>query len=254
MTARMGVVQVALLAALVAVYYGAVLRVVGEPLARRVLNVVAEKSAWVRTWSLADADAVSRLVLAGLMQAAFLVALIVIFPVSWGKILPQRVDLVLILLGVVLGVAEAALGTQLAFLASRVVDAAQRHGQPMSLEAWLTVARGGWMRYYLRSAAAAPRPLLIAATGLYVVGEELVFRGVVLGSSLHVLGAGSAAALSVFLFLLAQVFYTPGWRTALFPLMGALVVGVTHAYLFIVVPDITPLIVAHETMFLVTVL
>src|SRR5208282_3344638 len=190
MTARMGVVQVALLAALVAVYYGAVLRVVGEPLARRVLNVVAEKSAWVRTWSLADADAVSRLVLAGLMQAAFLVALIVIFPVSWGKILPQRVDLVLILLGVVLGVAEAALGTQLAFLASRVVDAAQRHGQPMSLEAWLTVARGGWMRYYLRSAAAAPRPLLIAATGLYVVGEELVFRGVVLGSSLHVLGAG----------------------------------------------------------------
>ena len=196
----------------------------------------------------------SRLLLAGLMQASFLVALIVLFPVNWGKVLPHHVDVVLVPLGVVLGVAEAGLGTQLAFLSSRVVDAAQRHGQPMSLEAWLTVARGGWMRYYVRTAAMAPRPVLIGATVLYVVGEELIFRGVILGSSLATLGIGPAVALSVSLFLLAQVFHTPGWRTALFPLSGALVVGVTHAYLLIAVPDITPLIVAHVTMFLVTAL
>jgi hypothetical protein len=253
-TAPGTVLGMALLATLVAIYYGVVVRLVGEPVARRVLTVVAGRSTWARTRSIADLDGVIRLLLAGLMQLSFVATIIALFAVQPSRILPGRPDPVLIGFGVVLGVAEAALGTQLAFLASRVADALRRGGQPLSLEAWLTVARGGWMRYYLRTAATAPFPVLALATTLYVVGEELVFRGVVLGVGVPALGPVVAGCLSVVLFVLAQVFYTPGWRTALFPMVGALAIGVIHACLFVLVPDITPLIVAHVVMFLVAVL
>lgn len=248
------ILQVTLVAVLVAVYYGRVVRLVGEPMARQLLGLANERSTWVKTLSLADVDGVTRLLLAGILQAGFLVALVAVAPLDWGDFLPSGLDPVLVLLGVLLGVAEAAMATQLAFLASRVADALQRRGQRMTLEAWLAVGRGGWMRYYLRTAAVAPAPLLVGATGLYVIGEELIFRGVVVGTALPVFGTAAAVCLSVVLFVVAQVFYTPGWRTALFPMVGAFAVGLVHACLIVAVPDITPLVVAHLTMFLVTVL
>ena len=254
MIPSMGLLQVALLALLVAAYYRRIVRLVGEPMARRALAVILERSPSANMWSRADMDGVSRLVLAGIMQLIFVSFLVILFPIHWSELLPGHLNPILLLLGVILGIAEAALGSQLAFLAFRLADTVQRNKQPMSMEAWLTVARGGWMRYYVRTAAVAPRPLLVGVTALYVVGEELVFRGVVLGATAPRIGAGFAGCLSVVLFLLAQVSYTPGWRTALFPLVGALVVGVVHAYLYTIVPEIAPLMVAHVTMFLVAVL
>ncbi|WP_433468098.1 CPBP family glutamic-type intramembrane protease [Spirillospora sp. CA-128828] len=78
--------------------------------------------------------------------------------------------------------------------------------------------------------------------------EELVFRGVIVGSSSH-LGEGAACVLSVALFATVQVFYTPGWRTAMFPVIGALITGVVHGILFLPAPNIWPLIVAHCVYF-----
>jgi len=41
---------------------------------------------------------------------------------------------------------------------------------------------------------------------------------------------------------------------AIFPITGALVVGITHGILFLHVPDISPLIVAHFTFFVASIL
>jgi membrane protease YdiL (CAAX protease family) len=195
---------------------------------------------------------VVRLLLAGVMQAGFLLGLITLFRLAPHDLGLGSVNPVLILLGVPLGVAEAALATYVGFVGCRVAEL--RGGDtPQTLQGWLTVARGGWIRYYLRTASVAPTWLLVGATVLYVAGEELVFRGVVLHAA-DGWGAPAALLLSVALFTTAQVFYTPNWRTAMFPVLGAVVLGIVHGCLFLTVPDVTPLIVAHAVMFLVTVL
>jgi membrane protease YdiL (CAAX protease family) len=233
-------------------YYGRVVRLVGEPLARRVLTGLVDGSALARRWSLADLDGVVRLLLAGAMQAGFVLLLVAALPVRFADLVPAGWDPRLLLLGVPLGVAEAGLATYVAYLGSRVAERLHPGRTPTTVEGWLAVARGGWIRYYLRTAAAFPGWLLVAATVLYVAGEEVVFRGVLLTSA----GAAPAAlaiGLSTLLFAAAQVFYTPGWRTALFPLLGAVVLGIVHGCLYRTAPDLAPLIIAHATMFLVTV-
>jgi membrane protease YdiL (CAAX protease family) len=246
------IAQVALLGLIILGYYGKIVRLVGEPLARRVVSAVVDATSIPRSWSDADITGVVRLLLAGLLQLSFLVALVAVLPVATGDLMPPSWDIRLMLLGVPLGAAEAGLATYVAYLGSRVAELARRGATPTTVEGWLTVARGGWIRYYVRTAEVAPRWLLVSATVLYVAGEELVFRGVVLTDSGR--SPALAVAVSVVLFATAQVFSTPGWRTALFPVLAAIVLGVAHGWLFVTVPDITPLIIAHATMFLVTVL
>jgi membrane protease YdiL (CAAX protease family) len=239
---------VVIAAVVILTYYGRAVRLVGEPLAHRVLaNATATPAA--RRWSLAELDGVVRLLLAGLMQAGFAVLLLAILAIR----LPVGMDVRLALLGVPLGIAEAGLATYAAYLGSRIAERIRPGRTPTTVEGWLAVARGGWIRYYLRTAAAFPPWLLVAATVLYVGGEEVVFRGIVLTTAAH-LPVLAAVTLSTALFAAAQVFYTPGWRTALFPVLGAVVLGVVHGCLYATTPQLAPLIVAHATMFLVTVL
>ncbi len=253
MTGLTATAQAALLGLIILVYYGRVVRLVGEPLAHHAVAAISDGSALSRRWTAADLDGVVRLLLSGALQLAFLTALVAALPLTAADLLPRHWDVRLVLLGIPLGVAEAGLATYAGFLGSRVAQLVRPGGAtPAGVEGWLSVARGGWIRYYLRTAAVAPRWLLILATTLYVAGEELIFRGVVLTTS--GLAPALAVAMSVVLFAAAQVFYTPGWRTALFPILGAVVLGVVHGILFVTVPDVTPLIVAHATMFLVTVL
>jgi Type II CAAX prenyl endopeptidase Rce1-like len=244
--------QMTVLGLLILGYYGKVVRLVGEPLARRFVAAMVNGSALTRRWSVADVDGVVRLLLSGALQLSFLTTLVIALPVAVDDLLPASWDVWLMLLGVPLGIAEAALATYVAYLGSRFAGLVRRGGAPTTIEGWLSVARGGWIRYYLRTAEVAPRWLLVFATTLYVAGEELIFRGVVLAD--RGLPPAIAVAISVVLFAAAQVFYTPGWRTALFPVLGAIVLGIVHGCLFVTVPDVTPLIVAHVTMFLVTVL
>jgi CBS-domain-containing membrane protein len=62
-------------------------------------------------------------------------------------------------------------------------------------------------------------------------------------------GAGLALGIAAFFFLLVQTFHMPSWRAALFPVIGATVLSVVHGSLFLAVPDILPLIVAHIVFF-----
>ena len=236
----------------VLVYYGRVVRAVGEPTARRLTGWLLERTALGRRWAFADLDGVVRLLLAGGMQFGFLCAVIALLPATLGDLLFSGWDPVLVVLGIPLGVAEAGLATYAAYLVTQVMERVGPSGTPIGIESWLAAGRGGWVRYYLRTASVAPGWLLVVATTVYVAGEELVFRGLLLTTGAQ-LPALLVAVVAVALFCLAQVFYTPGWQTALLPVTGALVIGIVHTVLFQMVPNVTPLIVAHTVMFLVTV-
>ncbi len=163
------------------------------------------------------------------------------------------IDPVLVVLGIILGIGEMGLATLLGLLAIRIIDACKGSASvsgrsPARATHWDTTARGGWMQCYLKAMAILPKPIAVGVSSLYVVFEEGVFRGVLL-STVAPCGAGLALVVSVLAFMIVQVFHTPGWRTALFPVQGALVVGVVHAVLFLKTHALMPLAVAHISYF-----
>ncbi|GGO06647.1 hypothetical protein GCM10010116_13170 [Microbispora rosea subsp. aerata] len=114
---------------------------------------------------------------------------------------------------------------------------------------WLGLSRGGWIRHHLKTMEAVSLPLALALTAVQVGSEEIVFRGLVL-TWLRDAGPVLAIATSCLLFTVMQVFLMSSWRAAMFPVVGAIVMGVTHSVLFWHYPVLLPLVVAHVTFFL----
>ena len=56
------------------------------------------------------------------------------------------------------------------------------------------------------------------------------------------------------LFIAVQVFNMPSWHSAMFAVLGALVIGLVHGGLYLAVPNLLPLIIAHMVTFAVSVL
>jgi Type II CAAX prenyl endopeptidase Rce1-like len=194
-----------------------------------------------------DVDGAVRLVLAATLQAMF-------FAVLYAIYLPESLHLssldaspALLALAIVLGVGEMGLATLLGLSAIQVTDLIDRFRRLPPTD-WPVVARGGWMQQYLKVVVVFPR-WAVAATLLGYVGfEEAIFRGLII-SVFAPMGDGLALVISVCTFVLVQTFHTPGWRTAMFPAIGAAVMGTVHGLLFLAVPSIVPLAVAHAAFF-----
>jgi len=187
------------------------------------------------------------------LQAGFFCLLVVLYTPLDAVTEWVSIDPLLLALGVVLGVGEMGLATLLGLFAIMVADAWPRPAgvaarSPATASHWGTTAKGGWMQYYIKAMAILPRPVAVAVVSLYVVFEEGVFRGVLL-TAVAPYGAGLAVLVSAAAFMVVQVFHMPGWRTALFPALGALVVGVVHGELFLETGRLTPLAVAHISYF-----
>jgi hypothetical protein len=238
------------LAIIFATYYGLVVPRIGDRVARGALTVVSARWTGARSVSVGELDGVLRLAIAGLMQLAFCTALLVALGIAPPDLVQGPPRLELLAAGAVLGGAEAALGSFLGMVGMRAAAALDHDATAPSPQEWIGLARAGWMRLYTRTAEVLPLPPLAALILLYVAVEEVVFRGVVI-AAVGDAGMGVALAASVTLFVGIQVFNMPSWRAAMFPVLGALVVGVVHGALYLAVPDITPLIVAHFVLFMV---
>jgi hypothetical protein len=157
----------------------------------------------------------------------------------------------LLLYGAVLGLGEMLAGSFLGLVAIKVSAAVPRLGNP--LIHWQAVLNSGWMRLYSTTVKLLPLPAAMSLIVLYIGVEELIIRGIVFNVVLP-LGPISAVALSTVIFVGYQVFNLPTWRAALFPVLGALVMGPIHGVLYLAVPDVWPLVVAHVTYFAIVAL
>ncbi|MEU8058291.1 CPBP family intramembrane glutamic endopeptidase [Microbispora bryophytorum] len=131
--------------------------------------------------------------------------------------------------------------------AGGAADGAVESGERM--RQWLGLSRGGWIRHHLKTMEVVSLPLALALTATQVGSEEVVFRGLVL-SWLREAGPFLAIGISCLLFTVMQVFLMSSWRAAMFPVVGAVVMGVTHSVLFWHYPVLIPLMVAHVVFFL----
>lgn len=244
---RAAVVVLAILA-----YYSFVVRRLGDALAQRALGAVLRRESAATSYSTAELDGVVRLVLASVMQLAFCVAIFMVSGIALADLLPDEIRPELIAYGLALGVGEAALATHVANVGMRAAMELPRADVPSDTDEWLSMGRGGWMRYYIKTAEIVPLPLMIAITVLYIGVEEIVFRGIVI-NAFDETAAAIALIASVTLFMVVQLFHMPSWHSAMFAVLGALVIGLVHGLLYLAVPDLTPLIVAHVVLFLATI-
>lgn len=229
--------------AAIILYYRLVVGRLG-PLSRRLPDVLRLG----RHRPLRDVSAALNLPVAALAQALFCLALLRITGVELWPLLTSGLRPVLVLYGVLLGVGEMAVATFFCRAALQTVGRRARTPELSARGGWDVVARGGWMRYHLKTVEVTPLPLAAFSVLLYVSVEEIVFRGVLL-QYLSPGGAALSLLASVLLFVMVQAFHMPDWRAAMFPIIGAIVLGVVHAALFLAVPTIVPLIVAHLVFF-----
>ncbi|MBB5342004.1 type II CAAX prenyl endopeptidase Rce1 family protein [Tunturiibacter gelidoferens] len=194
-----------------------------------------------------DVYAAVRLVAAAILQAAFFFALLWMFHPVIHISVRKDLNIATLLLASILGISEMAVVTLLGFSVMQGVALADRwagRGSPN----WSAVARGGWIQMYFKTIEVLPKPLGHLSVLLYIAFEECIFRVIVIG----VIGPTSSLAglaFSTGLFVYYQKFHTPGWRTAIFPMLGALIVGVVHGLLYNAVPNLFALVVAHSTFF-----
>jgi len=121
------------------------------------------------------------------------------------------------------------------------------------LKTWLTVGRGGWIKHHLQSIEILPVYLSLSILAMQVGSEEIIFRSIFIN---YFIPFGGQAALwtAVSLFVLMQAFLMNCWQSAIFPMIGAAVMGVVHSILYLQVPVIWPLIIAHITFFIFSVI
>lgn len=194
-------------------------------------------------------DAVGKLAAAAVAQLLFAVALFWALEVRWDEILGEHAAL--IPEAALLGAGELALTSLVCTLIVEVASARRGSAREIVRREWAAQTRGGWMSYFLLTMRAAPPAVALGSICLYVGVEELIFRGLLIPTFLDAgLGGTAAVALSSLVFVGVQALAMPSSRAALFPMVGAAVIGVVHGILFLHVPDVIPLVVAHVAFFL----
>jgi hypothetical protein len=239
------ILRIALAAALVVAYYD-----FGKRALFALSKNFAARLRLARKHPIHHLDNSVELVVVGLSHLALCAALAFVLGFdarSLGLVATPSLPL-LMALGVPLGIGEMVLSALLCRVVVEALLVAEPANAPSGLSGWLTVSRGGWMRHYVKTVAILPLPVTLALTAVNVAAEEFVFRALMLN---HFSAAGPLPAilLSTFLFSLMQTFLMPSWRNALFPVVGALVMGVVHGALFTLVPSLLPLMVAHLVFF-----
>ncbi len=190
-----------------------------------------------------DIAALGRLGAAAVAQGAFATAMIIILGVNPREVanIPGPMQ---IALGVGLGIAELGFSTFVCTLAMQILLAAAGGRR----DDWLGPGRAGWMGQFLAAGRVAPWWLFALCVLIYVAGEEIIFRAVLI-ETLRPAGAMIAVGVSIVCFVGVQALHMPSARSALFPLIGGLVVGCVHSTLYWQAPDVVPLVFAHATFF-----
>ncbi len=208
---------------------------------------------WVpRAYSYREGRSLWRLGLASSAQLIFLSCLVVLTGVAVSDAFQAPLRPIHLVYAVLLGIGEMGLSSFLCHVVVKAIMTLAPSWGPNSMQAWITIARGGWMREYLNALDTAPLFLALVLTVLYVGVEELVFRAVLVTFA-QPLGLVGSVAFSTVLFALVQTFQLPSLRAAIFPVIGACVMGVAHGALFYSEPNVVPLVIAHCVFFFVAV-
>jgi membrane protease YdiL (CAAX protease family) len=199
-------------------------------------------------YSTSEATAVVELALAGGTHLLFCALTMWLFGISWANTGLLNVDPLQCVYGFLLGAGLLAVSSLLCRVAISLFQALWPAAGPGDLRNWLALSRAGWLRHHLRTIEVVPLPLALSLIAVQVSAEEFFFRGVLMQ---YYLPCGKAVALvfPLALFTLMQVFNMPSLQSAMFPVVGAVVMGLVHGLLYLGSPSLLPLVISHLTFF-----
>ena len=204
----------------------------------------AKHSAWWKNVSFEEKKGVYELSFIALSHLVFCIIMMKALSISFYDLGWALDNPLLILYGTILGIAEMGFSMTLCMLAIRLSQCEN---------SWAVLTRAGWIRHHFHTIKLLPRSVALVIIFLQLSAEEIFFRGIML-NALFSYSQTIAATASISLFIYMQTFHMPSKITALFPVIGALVLGITHTLLYFILPSLLPLIVAHLVFFVSAVL
>lgn len=197
----------------------------------------------------------------GVIELSFIVILHFLFCIFLIKFLGIKLsqlginlkEPLLLFEGVLLGIGIMGTSALIGRLSIEFLRYIYKNKYSYGIKDWLAMARSGWIRHYFHTLEVLPLPLALLVTLGQVCGEEIVFRGVLINYFLPY-GKYIALFISTTLFMYMQTFHMPNRLSGVFPMIGALVVGLASGTLYIYTHTLLPLIIAHFTFFAVAVL
>lgn len=165
----------------------------------------------------------------------------------------RQLQLQHIALGLLLGIGQMTCSATICVLLIRFLQFCFPNRVPMSSQQWVTQSRAGWIRHHLDTIEHLPKFIAVMIIALQITAEETIFRGL-LFTSLSPFSSHAALFGSSLLFSLIQAFLMPRKISSLFPVVGALIMGFSNAYLYMYLPNLYPLIIGHVVFFLFSLL
>lgn len=183
----------------------------------------------------------------------FCALLICLLPISWPDYSLNLTEIpLLIIYGILLGIGCMGLSGVVCKIAVHIIGLLNKKTD-YDLKTWLTVGRGGWIKHHLQSMEILPFYFSLLILTMQVGSEEVIFRGVVLNYFMP-FGVATSLLTSLILFIGMQAFLMNNWQSAIFPMIGATIMGLMHSILYLQVPVLWPLVIAHVVFFLFSVL
>lgn len=200
-----------------------------------------------------DIEGTVELAMIAVSHVLFCALLIFIIPVNFPVIHINWIDVpTYFLYGILLGIGCMGLSGLMCKIAIQIIDLFKQDNV-YDLKSWLTMGRGGWIKHHLQSIEILPIYLSLLVLTMQVGSEEVIFRGILLNYFMP-FGDYVAFFTAWILFILMQAFLMNKWQSAIFPMIGAAVMGFVHSILYLQVPILWPLVIAHVTFFLFSVI
>lgn len=213
---------------------------------------IASRTHLIDKFPLNQVVGVVELTIVSICHAIFCIGLLCMFHISIGSIF-KNTSFLDCMYGVLIGIGSIGLSILLCSVGMKVMEKFAKNKSPHTLKGWMTVANAGWIRHHKHTIQILPIYLALAIITIQIGSEEIIFRPV-LFHALMPYGLKTAFFASTILFIFMQTLHMPSIASAMFPVIGATVMGITHGLLYLYKPSVAPLIISHLTFFIFTVL
>lgn len=213
---------------------------------------IALKTTSIESYPFSQIVGVVELSVVAICHVCFCISLLTFFKIDILSII-QNTSIISCVYGVLIGIGSVGISILICSVGMKVFESVAKDNTPSTLDGWMTIANGGWIRHHKHTLKILPIYLAILIITLQIGSEEIIFR-VILTHIFMPYGIVVAFVISTLLFVYMQMLHMPSMASAMFPVLGATVMGVTHGLIYLNDPSIIPLIISHLTFFIFTVI
>ena len=216
----------------------------------RYAPIIAQNTTLIQRYPYSQVVGTIELCIVAACHAIFCLFLLKVFDIDI-KIIFKQTTLLDCVYGGLIGVGCLGVSVLFCTTAIKFVELFSKNNKTYTLQDWSVIANSGWIRHHKHTIKILPGLVALIIITLQIGSEEIIYR-VILMQVFSPLGIIAAFTLSTIFFVAMQRLHMPSNLSAMFPMIGASVMGVTHSLLYLYQPLIIPLIISHITFFVFT--